>query len=105
MLNNYRDRDTDRRAGKRTLIVAYGERFGRYFYLLQGVAGYLCVAMLALYGHTWAAILPLFYLLPHYLTWRRMIQIGQGRELNRILAFTSRNMMTFALLTVLALLL
>ena len=104
VLNNYRDREQDALSGKRTLIVALGERFGAYFYLLQGVAGYVCVAMLAFYGHMWAAILPLFYLLPHFLTWRKMVNIYRGRELNRILGFTSRNMQTLALLVVLSLL-
>ena len=32
-----------------------------------------------------------------------MVQIGSGRELNRVLGFTSRNMLTFALLVVAAL--
>lgn len=104
VLNNYRDREQDAVSGKRTLIVVLGERFGSLFYLLQGGVGYVCVAMLAYYGHTWAAILPLFYLLPHYLTWRKMIKINKGRELNRILGFTSRNMLTFALLVVISLL-
>lgn len=104
VLNNYRDRDNDRRAGKRTLVVVLGEPFGRYFYLLQGILGYLAAAMLALYGHMWMAVLPLFYVLPHYLTWRKMVQIGCGRELNRVLGFTSRNMLTFAALCILALL-
>ena len=53
VLNNYRDREQDAQSGKRTLIVALGERFGSMFYLLQGVAGYACVATLAIYGHTW----------------------------------------------------
>lgn len=103
VLNNYRDREQDAISGKRTLIVALGERFGSLFYLLQGVGGYVCVAFLAFYGYTWMAILPLFYLLPHWLTWRKMVQIHKGRALNRILGFTSRNMLTFALLIVLAL--
>ncbi len=105
VLNNYRDRDTDRRAGKRTLVVVFGERFGSAFYLLQGAAAYVCVALLALDGYMWAAVLPLFYLLPHYLTWRKMTTIRSGRELNRILAFTSRNILTFGLLVAAALLL
>lgn len=104
VLNNYRDREQDAVSGKRTLIVAFGERFGSLFYLLQGVVGYVCVALTACHGHMWAAVLPLFYLLPHYLTWRKMVQIHQGRSLNRILGFTSRNMLTFALLTIAALL-
>lgn len=105
VLNNYRDREQDALSGKRTLVVVFGERFGSLFYLLQGIASYVCVALLALEGYMWCAILPMAYLLPHYLTWRRMIQMHRGRELNRILAFTSRNMLTFALLTVVSLLL
>lgn len=104
VVNNYRDREQDAVSGKHTLIVLFGERFGSLFYLLQGVAAYVCAAMLARYGHLWMAVLPAFYLLPHYLTWRKMVEIGDGRALNRILGFTSRNMLTFALLIVAALL-
>lgn len=103
VLNNYRDRAQDALSGKRTLIVVLGERFGSLFYLGQGLLGYGCVAALAFYGHTWAAILPACYLIPHFLTWRRMVRIHQGRELNVILALTSRNMLIFALLTTVAL--
>ena len=104
VLNNYRDREQDRLSGKRTLVVALGERFGSLFYLLQGVAAYVLVALMSLEGNLWLAILPMLYLLPHYLTWRKMTQIREGRALNRILGFTSRNMLTFALLTAMALL-
>lgn len=103
VLNNYRDRDQDRVSGKRTLIVVLGERFGRYFYLWQGFLAYLCAAMLAFYGYLWVAILPMFYLLPHYLTWRKMVATFEGRALNRVLGFTSRNMLTFGILLALAL--
>ena len=85
--------------------MTLGGTFGSLFYLLQGVAAYLCVAMCALYGHLWTAVLPLFYLLPHYLTWRKMTRIGQGRALNRVLGFTSRNILTFGLLVLLSFLL
>lgn len=104
VLNNYRDREQDRLSGKRTLVVALGERFGSLFYLLQGVAAYVLVAFMSLEGNLWLAILPMLYLLPHYLTWRKMTQIREGRALNRILGFTSRNMLTFTLLTAVALL-
>ena len=104
VLNNYRDREQDRLSGKRTLVVVLGERFGSLFYLLQGVAAYVLVALMSLEGNLWLAILPMLYLLPHYLTWRKMTQIREGRALNRILGFTSRNMLTFALLTAMALL-
>lgn len=103
VLNNYRDRDTDRRAGKRTLVSVMGERAGSLLYLVQGLLAYLCAALTAMWGYTWMAVLPLFYLLPHYLTWHKMVQINHGLGLNRILGFTSRNLLTYALLCLLAL--
>lgn len=103
VLNNYRDRHQDAESGKRTLVVALGEKFGSMLYLVQGILGYVCVAMLALCGHTWCALLPLFYILPHLLTWRKMVSIHEGRALNKILGFTSQNMLIFALLTAISL--
>lgn len=103
VLNNYRDREQDALSGKRTLVVFFGERFGSLFYLGQGLLGYGCAAMLAFWGHTAAALLPVLYLVPHALTWRKMVRIRTGRELNRILGATSRNMLLFALLCALAL--
>ena len=105
VLNNYRDREQDKLSGKRTLIVALGERFGSLFYLLQGVAAALLSAVLLLRYNGAAAVLPLLYLLPHTRTWREMTRISYGRGLNRILGKTSRNMLLFALLTAAALLL
>lgn len=105
VVNNYRDRDTDRVAGKRTLIVVLGERFGSLFYLLQGVAAYACCAALAVYGHRWAAVLPLLYLVAHVRAWREMVRIHQGRALNRLIGGTSRNMLLLAALLSVALLL
>jgi len=103
VLNNYRDREQDAANGKRTLIVVMGGRYGSLFYLLLGICGYLCVAVLSFYGHKWAAILPALYLFPHALTWKKMVKINRGRELNVILGETSRNMLIFAILTALSL--
>ena len=105
VLNNYRDRDQDAESGKRTLIVVLGERFGSLFYLLQGVLACLCTTILCLYAHPWAALLSWLYLVPHFLTWRSMVRIHRGRELNRILGLTSRNMLIFAMLFILGCLL
>ena len=98
VVNNYRDRYTDRAAGKRTLIVMGGEAFGRYLYLGVGILAAICCLPLALYGMTAAAFLPLLYLIPHIRSWKRMVKINSGRELNGILAETSANMLLFAIL-------
>lgn len=97
-LNNYRDRDADRRSGKRTLIVTFGERLGLVFYLLLGVVSCLLALSLLFFGMKAAALLPLLYLLPHIRTWLRMKAIRSGRALNRILGLTSRNILIFSLL-------
>jgi len=103
VLNNYRDREQDAANGKRTLVVVMGGRYGAFFYLLLGICGYLCVAALSFHGHEWADILPALYLFPHTLTWKKMVKINRGRELNVILGETSRNMLIFAILTALSL--
>lgn len=106
ILNNYRDRDTDRASGKRTLVALLGERFGSLSYLAHGV---LAVALSCIPVCTggihdaWRALFPAIYLIPHVITWRSMTAIRRGRELNRILGQTSRNMLIFAALVCLAL--
>lgn len=96
--NNYRDRDTDKKAGKKTSIVLFGETFGRYFYLFNGVAAVLCCQYFWLSGTCWAAVLPCIYLLIHLLTWREMVRIYKGKELIPILQKTARNALLFAIL-------
>jgi 1,4-dihydroxy-2-naphthoate octaprenyltransferase len=100
MVNNYRDRDTDRASGKRTVVVRLGEPFGRWAYLLLGVAAVLLVASAAYTeGRPWL-LLPLLYLLPHAAAWRALVRIGCGKELNAVLGRTSMDMLIFGILTV-----
>lgn len=104
-INNYRDREQDARNGKQTLVVRLGTKAGSNLYLILGtVAVLLCLCFLK-YGYLWAAILPWLYWPFHLLTWRHMIRIGSGKALNRILGETSRNMLLFALLLALGLIL
>lgn len=106
IINNYRDRDTDCITCKRTLIVIFGERFGRYFYLSCGLAAWACCLLFPLvYKMGWGAMLTTLYLPLHYITWREMVSIRSGRALNGILGKTSRNMLLFGLLLTIGLLL
>ncbi|NCC09895.1 MAG: 1,4-dihydroxy-2-naphthoate polyprenyltransferase [Bacteroidia bacterium] len=105
VVNNYRDREADAKSGKRTVVVRFGEPFGRYLYLSLGVgAALLCFTFLR-QGNYLAAFLPQLYLLPHYLTWRKMVVIHRGQKLNSILGETSRNMLLMGLLLSLGLIL
>jgi len=99
IVNNYRDRDTDKECGKNTLVVSIGQRATEWLYLALGIAGILlCQFMWTVEGRHWAAILPILYLIPHALTWRKMCKINHGRQLNKVLGETARNIFLFALL-------
>ena len=101
VVNNYRDREQDALSGKRTLVVRFGEPFGRYLYLGSGVSAVLLSLWFVHAGKIeplafiWA---PCVYLYLHVLTWRKMAAIRNGRKLNSILGETSRNMLFFGLL-------
>lgn len=97
-LNNFRDRDADTKSGKRTLVVEFGAKFGSRLYLGLGIAACLLCLLLLFFGKPLAALLPLLYLAAHISTWRTMVGIDHGRELNRVLGMTSRNMFLFGLL-------
>lgn len=99
VLNNYRDRHTDRTAHKRTLIVVFGERFGEQFYLWQGLLG----VALAVWGLGIGALIPYtLYIILHLRATRLMCRIHTGRALNGILGRTAFNILLFALCSIVA---
>lgn len=105
VVNNYRDRYTDRDAGKNTLVVRIGASWTERLYLSLGLAGVLLCLSQLVAGRTAAALLPALYLIPHLAAWRKMKAIGHGRELNGLLGESSRNILLFALLLSLGLIL
>ena len=105
VVNNYRDIDNDRRAGKKTLIVMIGADYGRLLYLWLGIIASLMGVVFAVYGQYWTPLLPTVYLIMHIATYRRMVKIGSGRQLNLVLADTARNMFVYGLTLSLGLLL
>ena len=98
LVNNYRDRDNDKRDGKRTLVVEIGAENTEHLYLLMGVAATLAGLVFWWNGHVLAFVLPLLYLVAHVLTWHKMRRINAGRQLNECLAETARNMLIYGLL-------
>lgn len=104
-INNFRDRAEDARCGKRTVVVILGERVGRWGYLALGAAALALTLSLGLDGRIWAALLPLLYGIPFFLTWRKIIRIDHGDELNVCLGETARNMQLFGLLLTIGILL
>ncbi len=57
--NNYRDAETDARAGKKTLVVRFGRKFALWQYGLSHLVALLCPAALILHGYRWPVLLPL----------------------------------------------
>ena len=109
VVNNYRDIDNDRRAGKRTLIVRIGERGGLIMYLLLGLAGTIMaiagVVFLHWHDGQWTQSLLIVYAPFHTWAFNEMRRIRNGADLNRVLGMTARNMFIFGILTSAALVL
>jgi 1,4-dihydroxy-2-naphthoate octaprenyltransferase len=93
--NNYRDRFSDAKTGKKTSIVLFGEKFGQWFYLLNGLVAVVCCQYYIMEKTPWAALLPIIFLIFHILTWKEMIKINQGKELIKSLEKTARNALIF----------
>ena len=93
--NNYRDRFSDAKSGKKTSIVLFGEKFGRWFYLFNGIIAVVCCQYFWLEKTVWASLLPIVYLIFHILTWKEMITIIQGQALIGTLEKTARNALIF----------
>ena len=116
IVNNYRDREQDLTAGKRTIVVLFGGRFAEWLYLLLGIVAVLLPLLAAsnafLTGKAHFSIsttslftlIPLLYLIPHVGTWQRMKRLS-GRALNGVLGATAANIFLYALLQSLSLLL
>lgn len=105
IVNNYRDRDVDRRDGKMTLVVKLGATASEWLYLSLGIIAVLSGMVFWADGHVLAFILPFLYLLLHFLTWLKLRRIHEGRQLNECLGETARNIFIYGLTVSLGLLL
>lgn len=104
LVNNFRDRDTDRIAGKNTLVVRIGAKVSLFAYLGVGVLGCSFGLTFGLCGHWFAFFMPLLYLVFHYFTFLKIKKIWQGRELNDCLGETARNIFIYGLLVTIGIL-
>lgn len=101
LVNNYRDVDDDREAGKRTSVVVAGRTLAAFAYLLNGllalsVLGVLWLRLWMEWGW-WTMLPPAIYMVLHLTSWHRLKQ-RTGAALNPILGATARNMLIFTLL-------
>ena len=108
LVNNYRDVDDDREAGKRTSVVIFGRQPAAAAYLINGYVA-MCLltplwilAVLTPTVPVWVLVAPVVYLVLHTVTWHRLIT-RDGAALNPLLGATARNMLIFTLLLTLLL--
>ena len=105
IVNNFRDRDNDREAGKNTIIVRLGAEAGLQLYLGVGIWAVILGATFWMNGHLLAFLFPVIYLLLHILTYLKIKRIYQGKALNLCLGETARNIFIYGLCVSIGLLL
>ena len=100
LVNNIRDADTDRRAGKRTLAVRLGRDGARALFVGCVVLAYLTVPLLAIFGRDISALVLLALLsLPLAVPLVRVVRERvDGPALNQALAKTGMLLAAFSLL-------
>ena len=97
IVNNFRDRDLDREAGKNTLIVRLGAKAGLQLYLGVGIGAMILGGTFWMNGHPLAFCLPFVYLVLHVFTYLKIKRIDKGKALNLCLGETARNIFIYGL--------
>lgn len=98
VVNNLRDIDTDRKTGKRTLAVRYGQRFTQLQYLFLIILSYLVPVIMQFSGKVSPWLLLSLLSLPLAFPLIREILHEKGKTLNKTLAGTARLALLYAVL-------
>ena len=105
IVNNFRDRDQDREAGKNTIIVRLGAESGLQLYLAVGIGAMILGGTFWMNGHPLAFFLPFIYFVLHVFTYLKIKRIEKGKALNLCLGETARNIFIYGVCVSLGLLL
>lgn len=103
VINNYRDYDQDKKANKRTTVVLFGKKFAIVFYLINLILALIC-GFLGVGITVESVILFAFCAFLFCFTWKE-IHVKTGMELNGTLAHTARNVLIYAFILSISLLL
>jgi len=96
--NNYRDVETDAKAGKRTLVVRFGRKFAFWQYALSALAALLSAPALMAAGWRWPVLLPLMLLPWGVRLTHRLGASSEPREQIAVLADTAKFLAAFGVL-------
>jgi 1,4-dihydroxy-2-naphthoate octaprenyltransferase len=105
IVNNFRDRDQDRDAGKNTIIVRLGAESGLQLYLAVGIGAMILGGTFWMNGHPLAFFLPFIYFVLHVFTYLKIKRIEKGKALNLCLGETARNIFIYGICVSLGILL
>ncbi len=109
LVNNYRDMDDDKEAGKNTAVVIFGRKLASVAYLFNG---FMAIAMLSplwvviylsdkMVLPKWTFWAPAIYLVIHVAIWT-MLNRNTGAKLNPLLGLTALNMLLFTIIMLMA---
>lgn len=104
LVNNYRDMEDDKEANKRTTVVIFGRKLAGTAYLISGYFAAFFLSPIWVQLPVWALAIPVLYLVMHTIAWKRLIS-RQGAALNPLLGATGKNMLIFAVLLAIAMIL
>ncbi len=98
-VNNFRDHDTDKQAGKRTLVVRFGRRFGKtqYAACIVGACAVPLLLSVCTWGHWWVNL----SILTLPIAWspmRAVLREAEPAALNRALAQTGVSLVVYSVL-------
>lgn len=99
MVNNFRDRVSDRKHGKTTLVTLIGKGATLWLYAWLGIAAVMLTIIDFENGELLPEMLPMLAFLPiHFVCWYRMKRIDKGKALNGVLALSALSISLFALM-------
>jgi 1,4-dihydroxy-2-naphthoate polyprenyltransferase len=98
VVNNLRDIETDRQAGKRTLAVRFGVKGARVEYVLCLAGAYLTPLLMGFLGVSTFLVLLSWLSLPLAISLTREVFYEKGRRLNHTLAGTGRLVLVYGVL-------
>jgi 1,4-dihydroxy-2-naphthoate octaprenyltransferase len=98
VVNNYRDIDCDLSAGRRTLIVRFGRRFGAWEYLSMLALAHLVPVILWTAGHDALILLPLMSLPLGLMLERFLVKARTREEFDRVLGGTAVYLLLYSML-------
>ena len=113
VINNYRDRENDKRDGKITLVVRLGEKKSKKLYKSLGGNAAMLFFCLTIVNPSFQFSISNFFILAllysiypffHEATYITMTR-KHGRELNKVLGLTARNMFIFGITSTITILL